>query len=83
MYKATPIPNAGSVQEVLDYISRELLEIELAFAKVQNGELAYTRHVEPSKPRTGMIVLADGSDWNPGSGQGAYCFYAGAWHFLG
>lgn len=38
---------------------------------------------EPPKPRLGMIVLADGSDWNPGAGQGAYIYYAGAWNKLG
>lgn len=40
-------------------------------------------HVAPSKPRTGMIVLADGGDWNPGSGAGFYGYRGGAWRFLG
>ena len=31
-------------------------------------------HVAPSKPRGGDIVYADGSDWNPGSGEGIYFF---------
>lgn len=39
--------------------------------------------VEPAKPRTGMTVLADGIEWDPGSGQGVYTYYAGAWHKLG
>ena len=29
-------------------------------------------HEEPSRPRAGDIRFADGSDWNPGSGQGIY-----------
>lgn len=41
--------------------------------------------VAPKKPRTGMIVLADGVNWNPGSGRGYYGYDAttGAWRFLG
>lgn len=41
------------------------------------------RNVVPDKPRSGDIVYADGTNWNPGSGQGFYGYYAGAWHFLG
>lgn len=40
-------------------------------------------HEEPSKLREGMTLLADGTDWDPGSGQGVYTYYAGAWHKLG
>jgi hypothetical protein len=39
-------------------------------------------HVAPAKPREGMLVYADGTDWNPGSGAGYYVYYAGAWHPL-
>lgn len=42
-----------------------------------------TLYAAPKKPREGMIVLADGSSWNPGSGSGFYGFRAGAWRFLG
>lgn len=38
---------------------------------------------EPAKRRTGMVVLADGSDWDPGSGAGFYGYNAGAWVKLG
>ena len=37
----------------------------------------------PYKPQIGMIALADGSNWNPGSGAGFYGYRDGAWHFLG
>ena len=42
-----------------------------------------TLYAPPNKFRDGTIVKADGTTWNPGSGEGAYCFYASAWHFLG
>ena len=31
----------------------------------------------------GKIVYADGSTWNPGSGEGAYIYYNSAWNYLG
>jgi hypothetical protein len=34
---------------------------------------------EPERPADGMIVYADGSTWNPGSGAGFYGRESGAW----
>lgn len=34
---------------------------------------------EPDKPREGMIVSADGTNWDPGAGAGAYERIGGAW----
>lgn len=34
---------------------------------------------EPSKPTNGMLVYADGTSWNPGSGAGVYAYESGAW----
>ena len=42
-----------------------------------------TLNVEPTRPQEGMLVSADGTNWNPGSGAGMYQYRAGAWHFLG
>lgn len=39
-------------------------------------------HVAPDKPREGMIVYADGADWNPGSGKGCYEYRGAAWFKL-
>jgi hypothetical protein len=36
-------------------------------------------HVEPDKPRAGLIVYADGTDWDPGSGAGLYYYNGSAW----
>jgi hypothetical protein len=38
---------------------------------------------EPIRPRNGMLVEADGTNWDPGSGAGLYIRRAGAWVFLG
>lgn len=39
-------------------------------------------YAEPEKRREGMIRFADGTSWNPGSGEGLYQWRSGAWHFL-
>lgn len=37
---------------------------------------------EPTSPVTGMVVWADGSSWNPGSGAGLYVYTGSAWSKL-
>lgn len=39
--------------------------------------------VAPKKPRDGFMAMADGTNWNPGSGAGFYGYRAGSWRFLG
>ncbi len=40
-------------------------------------------YAAPTKYRDGTIIYADGTTFNPGSGEGLYVRYAAAWHFLG
>lgn len=42
-------------------------------------------HTAPAKVRAGMLVMADGADWNPGSGEGLYRRNKAnsAWVFIG
>ena len=40
-------------------------------------------HVAPSKVRDGLTVYADGTDWDPGSGEGLYMYYNSTWNKLG
>ena len=37
----------------------------------------------PSDTRMAMLAIADGIDWNPGSGAGLYRFQNNAWTFVG
>ena len=39
--------------------------------------------VEPPKPRDGMITVANGTNWNPGSGEGKYVYKSTGWVLLG
>lgn len=37
---------------------------------------------EPARLADGMVVYADGTNWNPGSGAGLYARESGAWSKL-
>jgi hypothetical protein len=39
-------------------------------------------HAAPTKVRIGRMVYADGTDWNPGSGEGVYVYTSGGWSKL-
>lgn len=77
-----PEPTPADAQELPAYIARELEKIRIAVDMLALGHLDKT-HVAPAKPREGDIRLADGADWNPGSGAGFYGYYGGAWAKLG
>lgn len=70
------VPSGGSIDQELRAVAE---------AMQQPNEALYLAmlYVAPSKPRDGMIALADGTNWNPGSGAGYYGYRAGSWRFLG
>jgi hypothetical protein len=74
--------NLKSVDEVAQWVDAQLLTLERVF----NEGAIYVRvvpiHTEPDKPRDGMLVYADGTDWNPGAGEGIYGYVNGAWSKL-
>lgn len=69
-------PIGGSIYQELEQVSR-------AMGEPNDMLLLEMRYVAPAKPRDGMIVLADGVNFNPGSGGGYYGYRAGSWRFLG
>ena len=36
-------------------------------------------YASPKRPFNGMVVYADGAEWDPGSGEGFYGYENGAW----
>ena len=81
-YRASGIASPVSEQELLAFLQRELQAIETALSTVLLREIEFL-HAAPARLRDGLTVGADGTDWNPGSGQGVYTYYASAWHKLG
>ena len=45
-------------------ILEELESISEAFNHLKNGYML-VRHVPPTRPRVGQLVVADGTDWDP------------------
>jgi len=60
------------------YIYSELLKVQGAITGVANGHLDKT-YVAPTKPREGDFRYADGTSWNPNSGQGQYLYNGTSW----
>jgi hypothetical protein len=64
------------------YLADELARIQNAISILASGHIDMS-YAAPDKPRNGDIRLADGTSWNPGSGQGFYGYYNSTWNFLG
>ncbi|KKN74537.1 hypothetical protein LCGC14_0389540 [marine sediment metagenome] len=83
-YEPDPFPtgDAADSEALLDYLYNEFQKLAASFLGVENI-LLEEMNEEPTKPRTGMIVLADGTNWNPGSGAGFYGYHSSSWNKLG
>ena len=61
----------------------ELDRLSLQFSQPSDYLALKTLYATPKRVFDGMVVVADGTTWNPGSGAGAYVYRAGGWQFLG
>lgn len=52
--------------------TEELRRVEAAFSGLASGQLLVPYSAAPEKILPLMLVYADGSNWNPGSGEGVY-----------
>ncbi len=76
-YVPTAVPT-NTPRGLRDWLATELRRIANAFASTNNLTLEPLA-AEPSRLTDGMVVYANGSDWNPGSGAGVYARESGAW----
>jgi hypothetical protein len=74
MLTLPPIPDKYDSRAISDAFSRVETEMNALLT------LEVLRSA-PQKPRTGMLVIADGANWDPGSGTGTYV-YLGSWRRL-
>lgn len=75
-YKYVPVAQSESLAELGEAVDRELKRIEEALS---GNQRLPTNSVEPQKPRGGDIVYADGTNWDPGGGEGLYIFGSSGW----
>lgn len=67
-----------TLESIQRYLEQELLALSRDLRETQALELRPI-NAAPSRPRDGMIVYADGTNWDPGSGEGIYARENGAW----
>jgi hypothetical protein len=67
------------------YLRREHQAIKNALERADPWKTLEVRGIEPEKVVAGMLVIADGTEWNPGSGEGLYRRNKDntAWVFIG
>lgn len=74
----------SSVNEIPGFLGQELGFISKAMSEPKTFFMLEMSYAAPSKPKDGMVVLADGTSWNPSAGgQGFYGYYGGSWKKLG
>jgi len=73
MFSKSETPNIP--EELPRYIGNELSKLESESRNPKVNSIQFTVHYsEPDKPRTGQVYYADGTEWDPGSGEGLYYF---------
>lgn len=83
-YEPTAPQGITSVEDLANYLYRELQQIGEAIAGVERIQLV-AKNAEPAKRRDGQIEYADGTNWNPGGGRGVYRWEdaSSSWKLLG
>lgn len=79
VYEPSIPPQTADVAESVRWMQRELQRLS---AVVNGGVPRFVlepQAVAPDKPREGMMVNADGANWDPGAGAGIYQYLGGAW----
>jgi hypothetical protein len=62
-------------------VMQELWRISSVLYALAQGHLDKA-HAVPASPYDGMVRYADGTDWDPGSGEGVYAYYNSTWNKL-
>jgi len=81
----SPSTPPGNVAELPQWLQQELLRIKQAMDGDQPSLRLQIIHAAPSKVFAGMVIYADGTDYDPGSGAGMYRRNEAnnAWVFIG
>lgn len=81
MYQPRNVP--ANSADIPEFLQQELLNLQKAlsgpFSLMQLEKL----YGPPNRLFEGMVVLADGTQWDPGSGAGFYGYRDGSWKLLG
>lgn len=81
MYVPNNVPSDPA--KIPEFLNQELLNLQKALYGPSSFLRLDKQYVAPSRIFEGMVVLADGAQWNPGSGAGFYGYRDGSWKLLG
>lgn len=71
-------------QEFRAWLLDELRHIGDAFSEINTDTWRLKEwNQEPDKLYDGLLIFADGTNFDPGSGRGFYGYYDAGWHILG
>lgn len=74
-------PVAG--EDPVVWLQRELLRISAELHRYESGMVFPLRTVAVAKPRRGMLMIPETTNWNPGDGFGLYVYTGTAWQKCG
>lgn len=83
----SPNPAPVSPEQLPDYLFNELNRLGDILFNIDMLQLSQTNvapgtELRRTKPRDGDIRYADGTNWDPGSGEGIYAYYNATWNKL-
>jgi hypothetical protein len=79
MYTPSGLPR-GDLTALENFLEAEFQRLANDLeANIMDKVQLVERYAAPVKPREAMLVFADGTSWNPGSGRGVYVYSSGAW----
>lgn len=82
MYQPKFPPFNPKVEDLASYVADEFQSVAQAQGDPVDSVQWNVLHVAPSKPRIGMTCYADGTDWDPASGEGLYLYKSGGWTLI-
>jgi len=75
-YAPSTVPDATG--DLPRFLRAELASLA-GFLSLGIAKTLEVLNVAPAKPRDGMLVIADGVNWNPGMGRGVYYYLNAKW----
>ena len=81
----TPGRVPAELAQLAQFLQSEIERITDGLESPFTHQLLEQLTVEPSRKPTAqaLVAYADGTNWNPGGGEGIYAYYSGAWNKLG
>lgn len=77
-YFPTQCPPVENVDQLRMWVEDEFRRLAQSF-EVVDGIRYNVLYAAPAGPQAGLVVFADGTTWNPGSGRGLYEYRTSSW----